>query len=134
MFGDGFEQATILRAGPDGLTRIIVRTSWSERESVLVEASEAQLFVLRQWEKFSLRGARVHADVELLRGMNRPSVDEARKGAYADAMNRGLTIFLWSLALIVGWFMPTLLPSAHPPGGDDPSTSPRPRPWRPRCS
>ena len=27
MFGDGFEQATILRTGPDGLTRVIVRSS-----------------------------------------------------------------------------------------------------------
>jgi hypothetical protein len=26
MFGDGFEQATILGAGPDGLTRVIVRS------------------------------------------------------------------------------------------------------------
>jgi hypothetical protein len=42
MFGDGFEMATILRTGPDGLTRIIVRHSWSERESTLVEAYEAE--------------------------------------------------------------------------------------------
>jgi hypothetical protein len=34
MFGDGFEQATILRTGPDGLTRVIVRSSWAERESI----------------------------------------------------------------------------------------------------
>jgi hypothetical protein len=27
MLGDGFEQATILRTVPDGLTRIIVRSS-----------------------------------------------------------------------------------------------------------
>jgi hypothetical protein len=47
MFGDGFEQATILRVGPDGLTRVIVRSSWRERESILVEASEAELIVLR---------------------------------------------------------------------------------------
>ena len=25
MFGDGFEQSTILRTGPDGLTRVITR-------------------------------------------------------------------------------------------------------------
>jgi hypothetical protein len=37
MFGDGFEQATILRTGPDGLTRIITRTSWASRESLLVD-------------------------------------------------------------------------------------------------
>jgi hypothetical protein len=28
----------ILRTGPDGLTRVITRKSWAERESVLVEA------------------------------------------------------------------------------------------------
>jgi hypothetical protein len=28
MFGDGFAQSTILRTGPDGLTRVITRTSW----------------------------------------------------------------------------------------------------------
>jgi hypothetical protein len=52
MFGDGFEQTTILRTGPDGLTRVLVRTSWSERESVLVEAGEAGLLVCRRWEEF----------------------------------------------------------------------------------
>ena len=31
MFGDGFEQATILRTGPDGLSRVITRSSWAER-------------------------------------------------------------------------------------------------------
>jgi hypothetical protein len=41
MFGGGFEQATILRAGPDGLTRIIVRSSWAARESIFVEAVAA---------------------------------------------------------------------------------------------
>jgi hypothetical protein len=52
MFGDGFEQATILRTGPDGLTRVITRSSWDRRESVLVEAYEAELLVLRRWEEF----------------------------------------------------------------------------------
>ena len=52
MFGDGFEQATILRTGPDGLTRVIVRSSWAERESVLVPAHEAELVVLRRWSEF----------------------------------------------------------------------------------
>jgi hypothetical protein len=52
MFGDGFEQSTILRAGPDGLTRVIVRSSWAERESILVEAYEAELVVLRRWAAF----------------------------------------------------------------------------------
>jgi hypothetical protein len=42
VFGDGSEQSTILRAGPDGLTRVLVRTSWSERESLLVDAREAE--------------------------------------------------------------------------------------------
>jgi hypothetical protein len=52
MFDGTFEQATILRTGPDGLTRVIVRSSWAERESILVEAEEAELTVLRQWEEF----------------------------------------------------------------------------------
>jgi hypothetical protein len=52
MFGDGFEQSTILRSGPDGLTRVLVRTSWSERESLLVDVREAELVVLRRWTEF----------------------------------------------------------------------------------
>jgi hypothetical protein len=52
MIGDGFEQSTILRTGPDGLTRVITRSSWAERESVLVEAREAELLVFRRWEEF----------------------------------------------------------------------------------
>jgi hypothetical protein len=52
MFGDGFEQSTILRTDPDGQTRVITRRSWAERESVLIEAGEAQLLVLRRWKEF----------------------------------------------------------------------------------
>jgi hypothetical protein len=52
MFGDGFEMATITGTGPDGLTRVIVRSSWAERESVLVEAYEAELLVLKRWSEF----------------------------------------------------------------------------------
>ena len=52
LFGDGFEQSTILRTGPDGLTRVITRSSWAERESVLVAAHEAELVVLRRWSEF----------------------------------------------------------------------------------
>jgi hypothetical protein len=52
MFGDGFEQSTILRTSPDGLTRVITRRSWAERESVLVEAWKAELLVLRRWKEF----------------------------------------------------------------------------------
>jgi hypothetical protein len=52
MFGDGFEQATILRAGPDGLTRIIVRSSWTARESILVEVVAAQSTVLERRADF----------------------------------------------------------------------------------
>ena len=52
MFGDGFEQSTILRTGPDDVTRVITRSSWDRRESVLVEAGEAELFVFRRWEEF----------------------------------------------------------------------------------
>jgi hypothetical protein len=29
MFGGGFEQSTILRTGPDGLTRNTTRSSWN---------------------------------------------------------------------------------------------------------
>ena len=53
MFGDGFEQSTILRTGSDGLTRIITRSSWAKRrKSVLVAAHEAELVVLRRWSEF----------------------------------------------------------------------------------
>jgi hypothetical protein len=47
-----FEQSTILRTGPDGLTRVITRRSWAERESVLVETYAAELLVLRRWAEF----------------------------------------------------------------------------------
>jgi hypothetical protein len=40
MFGDGFEMAPI------------TRTSWAERESILVEAREAELLVLRRRAEF----------------------------------------------------------------------------------
>jgi hypothetical protein len=40
-----FEQSTIL-------TRVIVRSSWEERESILVEAYEAELVVFRRWAEF----------------------------------------------------------------------------------
>jgi hypothetical protein len=53
MFGDGFEQSMILRAGPDGLTRVITRSSWRERESILVEADRLAAVV-----RFSRKGAR----------------------------------------------------------------------------
>ena len=52
MFGDGFQMATILRTGLDGLPRVIVPHSWSERESLLVDAREAELVVLRRWVEF----------------------------------------------------------------------------------
>jgi hypothetical protein len=52
MFGDGFEMATITRTGPDGLARVIVRHSWDDRESILVDAREAELVVLQRWEEF----------------------------------------------------------------------------------
>jgi hypothetical protein len=52
MFDGTFEQSTILRAGPDGLARVITRTSWSDRESLLVDAREAELVVFRRWMEF----------------------------------------------------------------------------------
>jgi hypothetical protein len=52
IFDDTFEQSTILRTGPDGLTRVITRRSWDRRESVLVEAYTAELLVFRRWEEF----------------------------------------------------------------------------------
>jgi hypothetical protein len=52
---DGFETATILREGADGLTRIVARSSWQERESGLVEAYEAELLVLEEWAEFHRR-------------------------------------------------------------------------------
>ena len=55
MLGDGFEQAAILRTGPDGLTRIIVRNSWAARESILVEADAPESTVLQRWANFHKR-------------------------------------------------------------------------------
>jgi hypothetical protein len=52
---DGFEMATILREGADGLTRIVTRSSWQERESAPVEAYEAELLVLEEWAEFHRR-------------------------------------------------------------------------------
>ena len=46
MFDATFEQATIIRTGPDGLTRVITRSSWD------VDAYEAELVVLSGWEEF----------------------------------------------------------------------------------
>jgi hypothetical protein len=37
MFDGTFEQAMILSHAPDGLARVIVRSSWDEREPILVE-------------------------------------------------------------------------------------------------
>jgi hypothetical protein len=55
MFNSTFEQATILRTGPDGLTKVLFRSSWTERESVLFEAREAELVVFRRWAEFHER-------------------------------------------------------------------------------
>jgi hypothetical protein len=52
MFGGGFEQSTILRTRPDGLTRVITRRSWDQRESIVVDAREAELIVFRRWVEF----------------------------------------------------------------------------------
>ncbi len=50
MRGPVFRQ--IAAPAPDVLTRVITRRSWAERESVLVEAGEAELLVFRRWEEF----------------------------------------------------------------------------------
>jgi hypothetical protein len=52
MFGDSFEQSTILKTGPDALTRVITRSSWDERKCELVEAYEAGPLVLARWAEF----------------------------------------------------------------------------------
>jgi hypothetical protein len=65
MFGVGFELATILRTRPDGLTRVIVRSSWSERESILVRCSEAEAIVLRRWSEFHEKAVGVSTGVAL---------------------------------------------------------------------
>jgi hypothetical protein len=52
MFDGSFEQATILRTGPGGLTRVVTRSSCDRRESILVEGYAAELIVLRRWEEF----------------------------------------------------------------------------------
>jgi putative SOS response-associated peptidase YedK len=53
LFGDGFEQSTILRTGPDGLTHVITRTSWIERESI--PAHEVERAVFGRWAAFHER-------------------------------------------------------------------------------
>ena len=53
IFDGTFEQATILRTGTSGLTRVIVRESWSERGSLFLDAREAELVVFRRWVDFS---------------------------------------------------------------------------------
>jgi hypothetical protein len=55
MFGDGFELATITRTDPDGLALVVVRSSWTERENLLVDAKEAELVVFRRWQEFHRR-------------------------------------------------------------------------------
>jgi hypothetical protein len=47
-----FEQSTILRNGPDDLTRVITRSSCDWRGSMLIESREAELIVFRRWEQF----------------------------------------------------------------------------------
>jgi hypothetical protein len=49
---EGRRAATITRADPDGLALVIVRSSWTERENVLVGAKEAELVVFRRWQEF----------------------------------------------------------------------------------
>jgi hypothetical protein len=48
MFDGTFEQSTILRTGPDGLTRVLTRRSSAERESVLVELTSRRKAKLRK--------------------------------------------------------------------------------------
>jgi hypothetical protein len=55
VVSNAFELSTILRAGPDGLTRVITCCSSHERESVLFESFEAELVVLRRWAEFHRR-------------------------------------------------------------------------------
>jgi hypothetical protein len=75
MFGEGFEQSTILRTGPDGLTRLITRRSSGERESVFVEAGEAELLVFRWSEEFHREALGVQALVgNLLRAADEREV------------------------------------------------------------
>jgi hypothetical protein len=69
MPGDGFEQSTILRTGPDGLTRVGTRRSWAERESLLVEAlcggiarTQALVRVPRESARVYQAGIRMCAD------------------------------------------------------------------------
>jgi hypothetical protein len=52
---NAFELSTILRAGPDGLTRVILGCASHERESVLFERFQAELTVRRRWIEFHRR-------------------------------------------------------------------------------
>jgi len=39
------------------LTRVLVRTSWSERETLLVDARDAELVVFPRWWGFTAEGS-----------------------------------------------------------------------------
>jgi hypothetical protein len=52
MFGDGFEQSTILRTGPDGLTRVGTRRSWPSGSPGSSRPYAAELLVLKRWSEF----------------------------------------------------------------------------------
>ena len=60
MFADGFEQATILGTGPDGLTRVIVRSSWSERESILWKPPKQSAWCFVDGQSFTRRRSGFH--------------------------------------------------------------------------
>jgi hypothetical protein len=62
MFGDGFEQSTLC-TGPDGLTRVITRNSWAERELGARRGRGAGAARAPAVGGVSPRGARVHAEL-----------------------------------------------------------------------
>jgi hypothetical protein len=66
MFDGTFEQSTILRTGPDGLTRVIVRSSWAERESILVESLRSRGGRASAVGEVSPRGVGVRTDLGAL--------------------------------------------------------------------
>ena len=49
------DSRTILKTGPDGLTKVLFRSSWADRESILIDAREAELVVFRRWSELHVR-------------------------------------------------------------------------------
>jgi len=90
IFGDGFEQSTILRTGPEGLTRVITRSSWDRREPVLAEAYEAEFVVLQRSAEVPREDARLRTIMGLARELA-TELTQSSRGCFRKAAKRNPT-------------------------------------------